>query len=66
MPQVGSEKNPIRMSANRTVKISGQYIKNENRQKYEDNYDRIFGKRENKNDEQKIQLFTRLSKYRYE
>ena len=50
MPQIGSEQNPIRMSANRTVKISGQYIKNENRQKYEDNYDRIFGKKESKNE----------------
>ena len=49
MPQIRSEQNPIRMSPNRTVKISGQYIKNENRQRYEDNYDRIFGKKGKKN-----------------
>ena len=30
MPQIGSEQNPIRMSAKRTVKVSGQYLKNEN------------------------------------
>lgn len=47
MPQIGSEQTPIRMSANRTTKIRGKYIKNENRKKYEDNYDRIFRKKEN-------------------
>jgi hypothetical protein len=51
MPQIGSEQNPIRMSPTRKVKISGQYLKSENRQKYEDNYDRIFGKKEKTNDE---------------
>jgi hypothetical protein len=42
MPQIGSEQNPIRMSAKRTVKVSGQYLKNENKKKYDENYDRIF------------------------
>ena len=46
MPQIGSEQNPIRMSPTRKVKISGQYLKNEDRQKYEDNYDRIFRRKE--------------------
>jgi len=46
MPQIGSEKNPIRMSPTKKIKISGQYLKNEDRKKYEDNYDRIFGKKE--------------------
>lgn len=42
MAQIGTEKNPIRMSPRRTTKISGSYLKNENRNKYYDNYDRIF------------------------
>lgn len=45
MPQIGSEKNPIRMSAKRTVKVSGQYLKSENKKKYDENYDRIFGRK---------------------
>ena len=54
MPQLGSDNSPVRMSAKSTIKIRGQYIKNENRQKYEDNYDRIFGRKENRNEEKKI------------
>ena len=46
MPQIGSEQQPIRMSPKRRTKVSGQYLKHENRQKYEDNYDRIFRKKE--------------------
>jgi len=49
MPQIGSEQRPIRMSPKRTTKVSGQYLKHENRQKYEDNYDRIFRKKESVN-----------------
>lgn len=49
MPQIGSDPNPVRISPNRTIRLSGRYIKNENRQKYENNYDRIFGKKEKKN-----------------
>jgi hypothetical protein len=45
MPQIGSEQNPIRMSAKRTVKVSGQYLKSENKKKYDENYDRIFGRK---------------------
>ena len=43
MPQIGSEKNPIRMSPHRTTKLRGQYLKNEDKAKYDSNYDRIFG-----------------------
>ena len=57
MPQIGSEKNPIRMSPTKKIKISGQYLKNEDRKKYEDNYDRIFGNRDfNKTSEEMFQL----------
>ena len=49
MPQIGNDPNPVRISPNRTVRINGRYIKNENRKKYEDNYDRIFRKKENTN-----------------
>jgi len=45
MPQIGSEQKPIRISANRRVKVSGQYLKNENKKKYDENYDRIFGRK---------------------
>jgi len=37
MPQIGSEQKPIRMSAKRTVKVSGQYLKSENKKKYDEN-----------------------------
>jgi hypothetical protein len=47
MPQIGSEQQPIRTSPKRRTKVSGQYLKYENRKKYEDNYDRIFRKQEN-------------------
>ena len=33
------------MSANKTVKVSGQYLKSENKKKYDENYDRIFGRK---------------------
>jgi hypothetical protein len=51
MPQIGTEQNPIRMSANKTVKVSGQYLKSENKKKYDENYDRIFGRK--KDDEKR-------------
>ena len=54
MPQLGSEKDPIRMSARRTSKIRGRFIKNENREKYSDNYDRIFRSDKSKVKEGKI------------
>ena len=42
MAQLGSEKDPIRMSARRTSKIRGRFLKNEDRKRYSDNYDKIF------------------------
>lgn len=44
MPQIGSEANPIRMGTGK-VKLRGQYLKNEDKKKYDDNYDRIFGRK---------------------
>jgi hypothetical protein len=42
MPQLGSEKNPVRFNPKGKVKVSGCYLKNEDKEKYKDNYDRIF------------------------
>ena len=42
MPQLGSEKNPIRFNVKDKRKIRAAYMRNEDRKKYEDNYDRIF------------------------
>ena len=36
MAQLGSEKDPIRMSARRTSKIRGRFLKNEDRKRYSD------------------------------
>ena len=44
MPQIGTEQQPIRMGTGK-VKVRGQYLKNENKQKYDENYDRIFGRK---------------------
>lgn len=44
MPQIGSEKNPIRMGTGK-IKLRGRYLKNENKKKYNENYDRIFGRK---------------------
>lgn len=46
MPQIGSEQNPIRMGTGK-IKLRGRYLKNEDKKKYDDNYDRIFGRKEN-------------------
>jgi len=51
MPQIGNETNPIRLGTTGKVKVSGQYLKNENKKKYDENYDRIFGRK--KNDEKR-------------
>ena len=51
MPQIGNENNPIRMGTKGKVKVTGQYLRNENKKKYDENYDRIFGRK--KNDVQK-------------
>ena len=42
MPQIGSEKNPIRFNVDKKVKIRSAYLKGENKKKFDDNYDRIF------------------------
>jgi len=49
MPQIGSEQNPIRMGTGK-IKLRGQYLKNENKKKYDDNYDRIFGRKKDGNE----------------
>lgn len=51
MPQIGNENNPIRIGTKGKVKVTGQYLRNENKKKYDENYDRIFGRK--KNDVQK-------------
>ena len=43
MPQIGNEQNPIRMRPHRTTKLRGNYLKNEDKAKYDANYERIFG-----------------------
>ena len=45
MPQIGSEKNPVRFNVNGKVKIRAAYMKGEDKKKYDDNYDRIFKKK---------------------
>ena len=47
MPQIGTDTQPIRMSTTKKIKVSGQYLKNENKKKYDENYDRIFGRKKN-------------------
>ncbi|MGB1038505.1 MAG: hypothetical protein ACPGYY_07640 [Bacteroidia bacterium] len=42
MPQIGSEKNPIRFNVNKKVKIRSPYMRAEDKKKFDDNYDRIF------------------------
>ena len=42
MPQIGSEKNPVRFNVNDKVKIRAAYMKGEDKKKYDDNYDRVF------------------------
>jgi len=42
MPQIGSEKNPVRFNVNKKIKIRAKYYRNENKQKADENYDRIF------------------------
>ena len=37
MPQIGSEKDPIRMSPKRKAKIRGHYLRNEDRNRYYEN-----------------------------
>ena len=45
MPQIGTDTQPIRISTTKKIKVSGQYLKNENKKKYDENYDRIFGRK---------------------
>jgi hypothetical protein len=48
MPQLGTEQNPIRFNPKGKIKVGGVYLKNENKEKYNDNYDRIFNKTNSK------------------
>ena len=54
MPQLGSEKNPMvitRKKTGRTLGLMGRWYTKENRDKYAENYHRIFGnKKEDKKD----------------
>lgn len=50
MPQIGNENNPIRMGTKSKVKVTGQYLRNENKKKYDENYDRIFGRKKDGNE----------------
>lgn len=50
MPQIGTEQKPIRMSPKRRKTLSGTFYTGENKKKYDSNYDRIFGKKEKKNE----------------
>jgi hypothetical protein len=54
MPQLGSEKNPMvitRKKTGRTLGLMGRWYTKENRDKYAENYHRIFGnKTEDKKD----------------
>ena len=45
MPQIGTDTQPLRISTTKKIKVSGQYLKNENKKKYDENYDRILGEK---------------------
>ena len=42
MSQIGSEKNPIRFNVKDKRKIRAKYYRHEDKQKADENYDRIF------------------------
>ena len=46
MPQIGTEQTPIRMSPKTRKTLSGTFYTGENKKNYDNNYDRIFGKKE--------------------
>jgi hypothetical protein len=51
MPQIGNATNRVKLRNNQNNRIfgdTGSWYKAENKKKYEDNYDAIFGKKENK------------------
>jgi hypothetical protein len=50
MPQVGTNEKPMMISAKPNGKIlgdTGSFYKAENKKKYDENYDAIFGKKKN-------------------
>lgn len=53
MPQIGSDSNSVILGNKGKVKVRGQYLRNENKKKYDDNYDRIFGRKNNVRNEEK-------------
>ena len=49
MPQIGSATNRVKLRNNQNNRIvgdTGSWYKAENKKRYEDNYDAIFGKKE--------------------
>lgn len=45
MPQIGNEKNPVRLSNVGKVVINSSVYSGKAKQNYNDNYDKIFGKK---------------------
>jgi len=48
MPQIGSEQKPTTIGSKKRGKVlgmTGGFYKPENKKKYDDNYDRIFGRK---------------------
>ena len=48
MPQIGSEQKPMMIGSKKRGKVlgmTGGFYKPENKKKYDDNYDRIFGRK---------------------
>ena len=53
MPQVGTNEKPMMISAKPRGKIlgdTGSFYKPENKKKYDENWERIFGKKDKKNE----------------
>jgi len=50
MPQIGSEKNPMIITKNKTGKVlglTGSFYSGDRKKKYNENYDKIFGDKSN-------------------
>jgi len=45
MPTIGSNKNPIRLGDPSIVRIASNVYSGSNKENYDSNYDRIFGKK---------------------
>ena len=42
MPQLGSEKNPVRFNPKNKIKIRSKFYKHEDKEKFDENYERLF------------------------